>query len=87
MRRPGRQPGCDPSPLVPCDLVIDHSVIADVAGSADALERNMVLEFSRNRERYDFLKWSQGSFDNVSIVPPGQGICHQMNNEKPLRRW
>ncbi len=76
--------GGDPArinPLVPCDLVIDHSVIADVAGSADALEQNMDLEFARNRERYDFLKWSQQSFNNVSIVPPGQGICHQMNAE------
>ena len=76
--------GGDPArinPLVPCDLIIDHSVIADVAGSADALEQNMDLEFARNRERYDFLKWSQQSFDNVSIVPPGQGICHQMNAE------
>ena len=69
------------NPLVACDLVVDHSVIADVAGCADALERNMELEFSRNRERYDFLKWSQTSFDNVSIVPPGQGICHQVNVE------
>ena len=76
--------GGDPgliNPQVPCDLVIDHSVIADVAGSADALERNMALEFDRNRERYDFLKWSQASFSNVGIVPPGQGICHQVNVE------
>lgn len=84
MREAAQALGGNPArinPLIPCDLVIDHSVIADVAGSADALERNTELEFSRNRERYDFLKWSQGSFDNVSIIPPGQGICHQMNVE------
>lgn len=69
------------NPQVPCDLVIDHSVIADEAGCAGALERNMALEFQRNRERYDFLKWSQNSFENVRIVPPGQGICHQLNME------
>lgn len=77
--------GGDPAkinPQIPCDLVIDHSVIADVAGCAGALERNMELEFSRNRERYDFLKWSQQSFDNVRIVPPGAGICHQLNIEQ-----
>ncbi len=77
--------GGDPAkinPQVPCDLVIDHSVIADVAGCADAMSRNMELEFERNRERYDFLKWSQSSFENVRIVPPGQGICHQLNIEK-----
>ena len=77
--------GGDPkkiNPQVPCDLVIDHSVIADVAGCPDAMERNMELEFERNRERYDFLKWSQSSFENVRIVPPGQGICHQLNIER-----
>lgn len=77
--------GGDPSrinPQVPCDLVIDHSVIADEYGYAEALEMNMKLEFQRNRERYDFLKWSQESFSNVSIVPPGAGICHQLNMER-----
>ena len=77
--------GGDPAkinPQIPCDLVIDHSVIADEAGCAGALERNMELEFSRNKERYDFLKWSQQSFDNVRIVPPGAGICHQLNIEQ-----
>ena len=76
--------GADPAlinPQVPCDLVIDHSVIADEFGCPGALEANMKLEFERNRERYDFLKWAQESFDNVSIVPPGQGICHQLNME------
>ena len=69
------------NPQVPCNLVIDHSVIADHAGSPDALEANMALEFERNAERYEFLKWSQQSFSRVSIVPPGQGICHQVNVE------
>ena len=77
--------GGDPkniNPQVPCDLVIDHSVIADEYGCAGALEANMALEFDRNRERYDFLKWAQGSFENVRIVPPGAGICHQLNIER-----
>ena len=76
--------GGDPAtinPQVPCDLVIDHSVIADSFGCAEALKANMQLEFSRNRERYSFLKWAQDSFENVRIVPPGQGICHQLNIE------
>lgn len=77
--------GGDPkkiNPQVPCNLVIDHSVIADTAGCAAALEQNMALEFERNQERYDFLKWAQQSFQNVSIVPPGAGICHQLNIER-----
>jgi len=77
--------GGDPAainPQVPCDLVIDHSVIADEAGCAGCADRNMELEFSRNGERYDFLKWAQESFENVRIVPPGQGICHQLNIEQ-----
>lgn len=85
MREACAQLGGDPTkinPLIPCDLVIDHSVIADVAGCAGALQRNMELEFSRNKERYDFLKWSQESFENVRIVPPGAGICHQLNIEQ-----
>lgn len=76
--------GGDPArinPQVPCDLVIDHSVIADEFGCAEALSANMELEFKRNRERYSFLKWAQDSFENVRIVPPGQGICHQLNIE------
>ncbi len=76
--------GGDPArvnPQVPCDLVIDHSVIADEFGCPGALEANMKLEFERNRERYSFLKWAQKSFDNVRIVPPGAGICHQLNME------
>ena len=85
MREACAQLGGDPTkinPQIPCDLVIDHSVIADVAGCAGALAQNMELEFSRNKERYDFLKWSQESFENVRIVPPGAGICHQLNIEQ-----
>lgn len=77
--------GGDPSrinPQVPCDLVIDHSVIADEAGCPSAMRTNMDLEFERNGERYEFLKWAQGSFRNVRIVPPGEGICHQLNIER-----
>ncbi|MBQ3106837.1 MAG: aconitate hydratase, partial [Eggerthellaceae bacterium] len=76
--------GGDPSkinPQIPCDLVVDHSVIADEAGCAGALEANMALEYARNNERYAFLKWAQESFSNVRIVPPGKGICHQLNIE------
>ena len=85
MREACRNLGGDASkinPQVPCDLIIDHSVIADEAGCPGAMEANMRLEFQRNRERYDFLKWAQESFDNVRIVPPGAGICHQLNIEK-----
>ena len=84
MREACRDLGGDPAkinPQVPCDLVIDHSVIADEFGCASALKANMVLEFERNRERYSFLKWAQDSFENVRIVPPGSGICHQLNIE------
>jgi aconitate hydratase len=85
MREACERLGGDPkkiNPQVPCDLVIDHSVIADVSGCAAALDKNMDIEFKRNRERYAFLKWAQDSFDNVRIVPPGSGICHQLNIEK-----
>ena len=77
--------GGDPktiNPQVQCDLVIDHSVIADEAGCAGALQKNMEPEFDRNKERYEFLKWAQESFENVRIVPPGAGICHQLNIER-----
>ena len=80
--------GGDPAkinPQIPCDLVIDHSVIADVAGCSCAMEKNMELEFQRNGERYNFLKWAQESFENVRIVPPGAGICHQLNIEQFAR--
>lgn len=85
MREACKELGGDPrtiNPQIPCDLVIDHSVIADEYGCQAALEQNMDLEFERNRERYDFLKWSQESFENVRIVPPGAGICHQLNIER-----
>ncbi len=68
-------------PLVPVDLVVDHSVQVDFAGSADALAKNLELEFSRNRERYQFLKWGMQAFDTFKVVPPGIGIVHQVNLE------
>jgi aconitate hydratase len=76
--------GGDPrkiNPLVPVDLVIDHSVIVDEFGSPRAFARNVELEYERNRERYVFLKWGQGAFANFRVVPPGTGICHQVNLE------
>ncbi|MFD4071508.1 aconitate hydratase [Nocardia ignorata] len=76
--------GGDPSkvnPLSPADMVIDHSVILDVFGRADALERNVDLEYERNSERYQFLRWGQGAFDDFKVVPPGMGIVHQVNIE------
>ena len=69
------------NPLVPVDLVIDHSVVVDVAGREDALHRNMDIEFERNGERYSFLRWGQTAFQNFRVVPPGAGICHQVNVE------
>ncbi|NNM57938.1 aconitate hydratase AcnA [Acidocella sp.] len=69
------------NPLVPVDLVIDHSVMVDYAGSADALEKNIAMEFDRNGERYRFLRWGQEAFDNFRVVPPDTGICHQVNLE------
>lgn len=76
--------GGDPSkinPLCPVDLVIDHSVQVDAAGTADARQQNELLEFTRNRERFQFLKWGSKAFDNFKIVPPGSGIVHQVNLE------
>ncbi|OBK12264.1 aconitate hydratase [Mycobacterium asiaticum] len=76
--------GGDPdkvNPLAPADLVIDHSVIADLFGSADAFERNVEIEYERNGERYQFLRWGQGAFDDFKVVPPGTGIVHQVNIE------
>jgi aconitate hydratase len=69
------------NPLVPVDLVIDHSVMVDVSGTKDALERNVQIEFDRNGERYAFLRWGQDAFENFRVVPPGAGICHQVNLE------
>jgi aconitate hydratase len=76
--------GGDPqliNPLVPAELVIDHSVQVDVFGRRDAFARNVEREFERNLERYAFLRWGQGAFDNFSVVPPDTGICHQVNLE------
>lgn len=76
--------GKDPSkinPLIPVDLVIDHSVQVDYFASNYAYNRNMEVEYERNNERYTFLKWAQNAFDNFSVVPPGMGICHQVNLE------
>ncbi|MCW3468623.1 aconitate hydratase AcnA [Rhodococcus pyridinivorans] len=76
--------GGDPNkvnPLSPADMVIDHSVILDYFGRADALERNVDLEYERNGERYQFLRWGQGAFDDFRVVPPGMGIVHQVNIE------
>ncbi len=69
------------NPLVPVDLVIDHSVMVDYSGTADALQRNVETEFERNGERYAFLRWGQEAFENFFVVPPGAGICHQVNLE------
>jgi aconitate hydratase len=69
------------NPLVPVELVIDHSVQVDEYGTANAYDANQILDFSRNRERYSFLKWGQTAFNNFSCVPPGMGICHQVNLE------
>jgi len=68
-------------PLVPVDLVVDHSVQVDFAGSADSMAKNLDLEFTRNRERYQFLKWGMQAFDTFKVVPPGIGIVHQVNLE------
>ena len=76
--------GGDPAlvnPLIPAELVIDHSIIADVYGTPDAFERNAELEFERNEERYQFLRWGQTAFDTFRVVPPNTGICHQVNLE------
>ncbi|HEX5428284.1 MAG TPA: aconitate hydratase [Pedococcus sp.] len=80
--------GGDPArinPLSPAELVIDHSVIADVFGRPDAFERNVELEYQRNGERYQFLRWGQTAFDDFKVVPPGTGIVHQVNIEHLAR--
>ncbi|MDI3258037.1 MAG: aconitate hydratase AcnA [Kyrpidia sp.] len=84
MRRTVKELGGDPkkiNPLVPVDLVIDHSVQVDLYGTPEALEKNMELEFQRNEERYRFLRWAQGAFENFRVVPPATGIVHQVNLE------
>jgi aconitate hydratase len=80
--------GGDPSrinPLAPAEMVIDHSVIADVFGTPEAFGRNVEIEYERNRERYQFLRWGQGAFDDFKVVPPGTGIVHQVNIEHLAR--
>ncbi|MGI8985587.1 MAG: aconitate hydratase [Nocardioidaceae bacterium] len=80
--------GGDPTrinPLAPAEMVIDHSVIADVFGTANAFQRNMEIEYERNGERYQFLRWGQGAFDDFTVVPPGTGIVHQVNIEHLAR--
>jgi aconitate hydratase len=84
MRDAMKKLGGDPkkiNPLSPVDLVIDHSVIVDYFGEPGAFEKNVKLEFERNNERYKFLKWGQSAFNNFRVVPPGTGICHQVNVE------
>ncbi|MGP9633089.1 aconitate hydratase AcnA [Halomonas sp. AOP43-A1-21] len=84
MRAAVEKLGEDPArinPLSPVDLVIDHSVMVDKFGNATAFEENVEIEMQRNRERYEFLRWGQQAFNNFSVVPPGTGICHQVNLE------
>jgi aconitate hydratase A / 2-methylisocitrate dehydratase len=88
MREAMRDLGGDPArinPLAPAELVIDHSVIADVFGTPEAFERNVELEYERNGERYQFLRWGQGAFADFKVVPPGTGIVHQVNIEHLAR--
>ncbi|MFG1924093.1 aconitate hydratase [Cryptosporangium sp. NPDC048952] len=88
MREAVAELGGDPAkinPLAPAELVIDHSVIADVFGAPDAFERNVELEYQRNLERYQFLRWGQGAFNEFKVVPPGTGIVHQVNIEHLAR--
>ena len=80
--------GGDPSkvnPLAPAEMVIDHSVVADLFGTPNAFARNVELEYQRNRERYQFLRWGQTAFDDFVVVPPGTGIVHQVNIEHLAR--
>src|SRR3954470_11026792 len=84
MREAVQELGGDPArinPLAPAELVIDHSVIADLFGAPDSFERNVELEYERNAERYQFLRWGQTAFDDFKVVPPGTGIVHQVNIE------
>lgn len=84
MRAAVEKAGADPekiNPLSPVDLVIDHSVMVDYFGTDQAFEENVEIEMQRNGERYQFLRWGQSAFDNFSVVPPGTGICHQVNLE------
>ncbi|MEQ3553601.1 aconitate hydratase AcnA [Pseudonocardia nematodicida] len=88
MREAVTEMGGDPSkvnPLAPAELVIDHSVMIDFFGTADAFEKNIEFEYGRNKERYQFLRWGQGAFDEFKVVPPGTGIVHQVNIENLAR--
>ena len=88
MREAMRDLGGDPTkinPLIPAELVIDHSVVADVFGIPEAFERNVALEFERNSERFQFLRWGQDAFEGFKVVPPGTGIVHQVNIEHLAR--
>ena len=80
VERKGKDTG-QTNPVVPADMVIDHSVVVDHFGGPDSYQRNVDLEYERNEERYKLLKWGQQAFDNFSVVPPGMGICHQVNLE------
>ena len=84
MRDAIHEMGGDPSkvnPFKPVDLIVDHSVMVDYSGTSDAFSKNVAREYERNQERYEFLKWAQIAFNNMRIVPPGTGICHQVNIE------
>jgi aconitate hydratase len=88
MREAVTEMGGDPAkvnPLAPAELVIDHSVMIDFFGTPDSFERNMEFEYGRNKERYQFLRWGQGAFDEFKVVPPGTGIVHQVNIEHLAR--
>src|SRR6202020_1150568 len=88
MREAMRQLGGDATkinPLIPAELVIDHSVVADIFGVPEAFTRNVELEFQRNVERFQFLRWGQDAFDGFRVVPPGTGIVHQVNIEHLAR--
>ena len=88
MREAVKELGGDPAqinPLAPAEMVIDHSVIVDVFGRADAFERNVEIEYQRNGERYQFLRWGQSAFNDFKVVPPGTGIVHQVNIEHLAR--
>src|SRR5262249_47656039 len=84
MREALKKMGADPkgaNPLIPADLVIDHSVQVDNFGTKDAFDLNVLLEYQRNHERYELLRWAQSAFRNFRVVPPGTGIVHQVNLE------
>src|SRR5277367_4685877 len=88
MREAMQALGGDPTkinPLIPAELVIDHSVVADIFGVPEAFERNVALEFQRNSERFRFLRWGQDAFTGFRVVPPGTGIVHQVNIEHLAR--